>query len=155
MKLINFSLTSEFKANIDELAKMGISVSEIDPSGREIQFASTEKPALIQIHTDTPMKLRIRLLESPPKREQKLSPKMYISGSDASDWGLSPTQNGTLTRQTNGNNSIALSHAFVHQSRVFYINQASDLDKLSLCTLRYKNEIQFRFSVYNTKSNTE
>ena len=119
-------MTSESKANIKDIDSFAfLWQSEIDPTGRVIKFASAEKPALIQIHTDTFMNLRIRLLESPPKSDPKLSPKMLISGSR--DWGMCLSQNGTLIRRTD-TNSFSAMDAFVHQSRVFYVNQASDLD---------------------------
>ena len=71
-------MTPLSKANVENLASFGIRQTEFDTSTRKIKLASPEKPALFQIHTDTSMKLRIRLLENPSKPEPNLLHEMYI-----------------------------------------------------------------------------
>ena len=110
------------KAGIKNLDVFGIWTSEIDTSTRRIQSASPEKSALIQIHTDSSMKLRIRLLETPPKVQQKLLPEVYIFAYGCGNWGMSVKQNETLTRQNNDENLIGLWKMFVHHSRIFYVS---------------------------------
>ena len=117
-------LTPRPKANVKHLNYLGVTNREIVRSSREIISASPKKAALIQIHTDSPLKLRIRLLESLPTAEPKLSNEMHIiAHSQCGDWKLSLSPKGNLTSQTNGKSLIEVANAFVHQSRVFYINK--------------------------------
>ena len=95
------------------------------------------------------MKLRIRLLETPPKVQPKLLPEIYVFVRDppffvfdppsgCGNWGMSILQNGTLTRQNNDKNFINVSKMFVHQSRVFYVS------KLSQPNSHVSNEISYQ-----------
>ena len=112
--------------NTKNLDSYGISPGEIDTSSRMIESASPEKPVLIKIYTDSEMNLRIRLLETPPKAKPKLfNETMHISRYICGSLGLYLTLNHTLTRQTN-NDTITVADAFIHQSRVFYINSYFD-----------------------------
>ena len=51
---------------------------------------------------------------------------MHISGDGCGEWGFHLQSNGTLTRQTN-DNYMTLVNAFVHQSRIFYINNLFEI----------------------------
>ena len=103
-------------------------VSDMDTNDRVINSASAESPALFQIHTDSALKLRIRLLEIPPKTEPKLMEELYIFNFPHYCEGLPPIsilQNGTLGRDKDFTScarpcSVIVS-TFVHQSRIFYI----------------------------------
>ena len=68
------------------------------------------------------MTLRIRLLEYPPKSDAKLN-TIQISGYACGHWKLSIASDGTLTRHSKDDRYITVVNAFVHQSRVFYVNQ--------------------------------
>ena len=118
------------KRNTEDLDLYGISKGQIDISSRMIQPASPEEPALIKINTDSPMKLRIRLLETPLKAEPTFNKTMLISGYECGNWGLYLTLNDTLKRQTNADDAVlTVINSFVQRSRVFYIN--SYFDKLA------------------------
>ena len=106
---------------------MGIIVSEIDTSGRMMKSASPDNPALIRIHTEnSSMKLRIRLLETPPKANNLLK-KIYISTYRCGHRDLFISENGTLLHQTSDDaflrDVIYIVNVFIHQSRVFYISR--------------------------------
>ena len=126
-------LTPWLKANVKNLNSFGIKTSEIDSSRRRIQSASPEKTALLQIHTDSSMKLRIRLLEDAPGSagtERKLLQEMHIwrrkenpLQNKCGDKRLSLTRDGMLTFQTNVNDVVNVMTAFVHKYRVFYVNE--------------------------------
>ena len=99
----------------------GIPLSEVDTSTRRIQSASPENPVLFQIHTDSSLQLRIRLLENPPKTEPKLLQKMHFSGLNCGESRLTLT-NRNLTHQRN-DDIITVEKVFIHQSRVYFINR--------------------------------
>ena len=73
-------LTPRSKANVENLDSFGVPLPrEIDTTSRKIISASPEKAAILQIHTDSSMKLRIRLLENMPETEPELLNEMHIS----------------------------------------------------------------------------
>ena len=99
-------------------------MSELDTYGRRILSASPKSPTFIRIHTDkTEMKLRIRVLESLSKREPELLQEMHILKFSGCNYARLPMINGTLTSARPGRGTMSLVSAFVHQSRVFYINR--------------------------------
>ena len=88
-----------------------------------IKSASPEKPVLIRIHTEnSSMKLRIRLLETPPKANNLLE-KIYISGYICGHLDLFLSENGDLIGQTINDDVFYIVNVFIHQSRVFYITE--------------------------------
>ena len=98
-------------------------------SNRTIRSASPEKPFVIKIHTDSTMMLKIRLLETLPPTEPKLLQEMHIYPDvwsrkvECGNLRLSLTTNGTLIRPMNVDKLIIVVAAFVHRSRVFFINR--------------------------------
>ena len=100
-------------------------MSELDTNGRRILSASPQNPTFIRIHTDkTKMELRIRVLESLTKREPKLLQEMHILKFGFCNYARLPiVRGGTLTGARPGRGTMFLVSAFVHQSRVFYINK--------------------------------
>ena len=137
----NPDLDPAVKAKIEGLPSLGVMVPEIDTSSREIISASPETPVTIKFHTDSAINLRIRILESPPKTEQKLLHEMHISTKD--DCGqpynnhddkpfagpllrISLNQNDTLALSLIAKRFINVINVFLHQSRIFYINFDSD-----------------------------
>ena len=114
------------KAKTRNLDILGIKAAyEIDTTTRTIISASSNNTALIQIHTDSFMKLRIRLLENLPEIEQELLQEMYILKDNHWTCGhkqLFFTNNRTRILQANDNNIQGVTNMFVHLSRIFYVN---------------------------------
>ena len=75
------------------------------------------------------MKLKIRLLESPPETEPKLLQQVQIYpdqlyGLDPCvGWSLTLTSNDTITPKISESDTFAIVAAFVHKYRLFYINE--------------------------------
>ena len=118
-------LTPWSKAKYENLENFGIMASEIDTSSRMIKSASSRKAAIILIHTDSTMKLRIRLLENPPDEPKHFHERHITAQLSCGVSKLSLGPNGTLTPLRKDDNTITVVKAFLHQSRVFYINEYS------------------------------
>ena len=116
-------------------------MSEIDTRGRHIISASPQNATLIQIHTDSNMKLRIRLLERLPNAAPKLLSEMKIIKPEDNNqvysdnlkqnedikcgYSMLSLENGTLTNAIIGNDGqhdgLYRQKVFLHQSRLFFI----------------------------------
>ena len=111
----------------------------LDTYGRIVRSASPQNPTLIRIQVTqsaavgftqslrkTKMKLRLRLLESWTQMESKLLQEMHVLNFEKCDFAKLPLQNGTLTRAEPRKGALTVVAAFVHHSRVFYIDQNKD-----------------------------
>ena len=107
-------------------------MNDLDTYGRMILSASPQSPTFIRIYTDDPqMKLRIRVLESLTQKDPELLQEIHIlKFSGACNLARLPIVNGTLTPARPGRGAIDLVAAFVHQSRVFYVNKDRKSDMI-------------------------